>query len=99
MWENPAEYAVCKTCHNRLHKRFTNPFGWAAYKLHLKRGGQGSDLKTAKIAQEVRQAALTRASGKVVWLSPLRTFVVGNTWRESLTVDPVSLTAVWARPR
>jgi hypothetical protein len=26
-WENPAEYAVCKVCHGRLHKRFKNPTG------------------------------------------------------------------------
>ena len=57
-WEKPAEYAVCNTCHSRLHKRFKNPSAWAAYKLHAKRGGYGSDLKIPGIAREVRKAAL-----------------------------------------
>src|SRR5437016_2312493 len=44
-WERPAEFALCATCHGRLHKRFKNPLAWEAYKRHVKRGGWGSDLK------------------------------------------------------
>jgi hypothetical protein len=97
LWEKPAEYAVCNTCHSRLHKRFANPSGWEAYKRHVKRGGYGADLKTPKIAREVRHAALAR--GESPELPPLRPFAVTDLWWDALTTDPASLTAVWARPR
>lgn len=99
LWEKPAEYAVCKTCHGRLHKRFDAPFGWAAYKLHVKRGGYGSDLKIARIATELRQAALALERGETPVLAALRATEPEDLWWDSLTTAPASLTASWARPR
>jgi len=98
-WEPPAEYPVCKRCHGRLHQRFNDPFAWAAYKLHLKRGGHGADLQAGKTAREVKTAALALSRGESPQLSALRPFDGTGRWWDALTVDPDSLTAGWARPR
>ena len=99
-WEKPAEYAVCKTCHLRLHARFKDPSGWASYMLHVKRGGFGAELKnSAKIRSEVKRAALAIARGESPTLPVLRPFTARDLWWDALTVDPASLTAAWARPR
>ena len=98
-WEPPAEYPVCKTCHGRLHKRFNDPSGWAAYKLHLKRGGHGSDLKTPRMRDDVKRIALALARGESPALPTLRPPMATDLWWDSLTIDPASLTAVSARPR
>ena len=99
-WENPAEYAVCKVCHGRLHKRFKNPTGWSAYKSHVKRGGYGADLgHDPKLACEVRQLASSLEHGKEIALPLLRPFVVTDLWWDVMTVDPASLTSPSARPR
>lgn len=101
-WERPAEYALCKTCHGRLHKRFKSPFAWEAYKLHMRRGGYGSDLKSPPIARQVSQLAKALQRGVPFALAPLRQPrqpSASDAWWESLTIDPASLTAAWARPR
>lgn len=100
LWEKPAEYAVCKVCHSRLHKRFKNPSSWTAYKMHIKRGGWGSDLKQPSVARELRKLteALVQEKG-VQPLAMLRDVAEGERWWEQLTVDPASLTGSWARPR
>ena len=99
LWEPPAEYPVCRTCHGRLHKRFNNPFAWSAYKLHLKRGGFGADLKIGKIAREVTAAAVALSRGDPPQLPALRAFAGTDPWWDALTVNPDSLTGQWARPR
>ena len=102
LWEPPAEYGLCRTCHrSRLHKRFSSPLGWEAYKAHIRRGGYSSDLKQPGVAAEVRayQRALD-AGGPPPMLHALRfrESTLGAWW-EQLTTDPMSLTASWARPR
>jgi len=101
LWENPAEYAVCKTCHGRLHKRFNQPFKWAAYKAHVRRGGFGADTKVGKIANEIRRLAEAYSRGESFNLPPLpRTkTLTGLEWWEKLSVDPGSLTDPGTRPR
>jgi hypothetical protein len=100
IWENPAEYAICKTCHGRLHKRFKSPYAWAAYKAHIKRGGFGADLRNPKVGQEVKALALAIEQGlEQPVLAPLRSFSQTDLWWDSLTLDPASLTEAWARPR
>jgi len=105
LWESPAEYAVCKTCHGRLHKRFKSPHAWEAYKFHLRRGGYGSDLKGPRVAREILNLAKSLESvggGSSFSLSPLsppRQPSSPDAWWESLSVDPDALTATWARPR
>jgi hypothetical protein len=102
LWERPAEYALCKTCHGRLHKRFNFPHAWESYKQHMRRGGYGSDLKSPPIARQVSTLAKSLQSGTTSTLSPLpspRQPAPSDAWWESLTIDPESLTAAWARVR
>ena len=32
LWYEPAEYALCRVCHSRIHRRFRSPFAWEVYK-------------------------------------------------------------------
>ena len=102
LWERPAEYAVCKTCHGRLHKRFKSPHAWEAYKLHLRRGGYGSDLKSPPLARQISNLAKSLQSGSSSVLPQLplpRKPSSAIAWWEALSVDPEALTASWARQR
>jgi len=98
LWVPPAEYAVCRTCHARLHRRFKAPFAWEAYKLHVKRGGYGSDLKKPPIAREIARLAKAIEEGAPFQLGSLRPISTSDDWWDRLTTDPASLTALWARP-
>jgi hypothetical protein len=98
-WERPAEYALCSTCHARMHTRFKNCFAWNAYKLHIKRGGYGADLKKPSVAREVKKLTRALEAQESIELQVLRPFVQSDLWWDQLTVDPASKTAAWARPR
>jgi hypothetical protein len=99
LWERPAEYALCSTCHGRLHKRFKNAVAWNSYKLHIKRGGYSHDLKNPSIADEVRKLTHAAEVQEHFELQQLRPFVQGDLWWDKLSVDLASKTAGWARPR
>lgn len=99
LWERPAVYAVCQTCHGRLHKRFADPLGWASYKLHIHRGGFGSDLKIASIKRELLAAKAMLQNGTVLVLKVLRVKTASNDWWDQLSVDPATLADTKARPR
>jgi hypothetical protein len=101
LWDNPAEYAVCRTCHSRLHKRFSSPHAWLAYKMHIRRGGYGSDLKTEALATQVKKLAEALEAGVPFPLPPLPRdkVLTGTEWWEQLSVDPRMLTDPAARPR
>ena len=101
LWDNPAEYSVCKTCHGRLHKRFKSPHAWEAYKQHLRRGGYGSDLKTSAVAREISNLTKALEAGTAVSLLPLprNKGLTGAEWWERLSVDERTLTDPAARPR
>lgn len=86
-WERPAMFAVCRTCHGRLHKRFNAPWSWEAYKRHLRRGGYGSDLKRIpREARRVARLAKELQAGKAFPLEPLNSGRPKEIWWESL--DP-----------
>lgn len=70
-WYRPAVFALCSTCHGRVHKRFNAPHAWAAYKSHLRRGGVGSDLKHPPIAREIARFAKLIANGETCLLPRL----------------------------
>ena len=101
LWDNPAEYAVCKTCHNRIHRRFKAPAAWEAYRQHVRRGGYGSDLKVAGNAREI--ATLAKALTASIKAEALRILrprnLSGTEWWEQLSTDPRTLTDPAARPR
>lgn len=99
LWYQPAEYALCKTCHGRIHKRFTSPYAWQAYKLHLRRGGYGSDLKSPGVGRLVSRLAKSLADGQSIPLEPLRAYPPSDVWWENLTTDPAALTEPRARKR
>jgi len=73
--------------------------GWQAYKLHLKRGGYGTELKIPKFAREIKNAALALERGELPKMEPIRPLAGGDLWWDKLTTDPASLTGAWARPR
>jgi hypothetical protein len=100
LWERPAEYALCKTCHGRLHKRFKAPHAWEAYKVHVHRGGYGSDLKSPPVARQILNLAKSlQSSGSAFPLPPLRQPSSAEAWWDFLSIDPEALTAPWARAR
>jgi hypothetical protein len=98
LWVPPAVYALCKPCHSRIHKRFARPSFWKAYKLHLRRGGYGSDLKMGRIAREVSRLAKSIENGTPFEL-PLLRDRKSTEWWERLSIDPRTLTDPAARPR
>jgi hypothetical protein len=99
LWERPAEYAVCKTCHNRIHKRFRSPYGWEAYKRHVRRGGYGADLKSSASARELLHLAKALERGESFELEPLRATSDRNLWWELLVCDPKTQTDPASRPK
>jgi hypothetical protein len=99
LWERPAEYAVCKTCHRRIHSRFRSPRSWEAYKRHVRRGGYGADLKYSGRANEVTRLARALEHGESVDLETLRQAPTSGSWWEALNCDPKTLTGPASRPR
>jgi hypothetical protein len=100
-WRPPAMYSVCTYCHNRLHKRFTRPDLWDAFKAHVRRGGYAADLRDPEIAREFQGYRRARARGKPASLRRLRRYRKrpGTEWWARLSIDPRVLTARSARPR
>lgn len=69
-WVPPATHAVCKSCHNRIHARFSRPWRWEAYKAHVRRGGYGSEVGTRsgspKLCRELTTLQEALAKGRPV---------------------------------
>lgn len=86
-WERPWMFALCRTCHFRLHVRFRRPNGWLAYKMHLKRGGYGFELKFPEISYEVRWAELMVSLGEVPKLQHLRRRKNTSRWWDALALS------------
>jgi hypothetical protein len=99
LWERPAEYAVCRRCHNRIHSRFTYPMRWEAYKRHLRRGGYGSDLKNSAHSESVCRLAKELQQGPGFELEPMRQPSAPDAWWEKLKTDPATQTDPSSRPR
>ena len=86
-WTAPAAYVVCMACHrNKLHKRFSDPVKWEAYKEHVRRGGYASDLKQPDVAREFKAHVAARRAGGAVELHQLRPYPhkFGSQWWEKL---------------
>ena len=101
VWEPPAEYALCRTCHrDRLHKRFLKPDLWAAHKAHVRRGGYSSDVHKPEIVRELDAFRKAWRNGETIELRELRPRIMpADPWWERVTTDPNSLTSPAARPR
>ncbi|MBP8232999.1 MAG: hypothetical protein KAY22_11895 [Rhizorhabdus sp.] len=99
-FQPPESYPLCKPCHGRLHKRFNAPAGeWELFCLHLESGGYGSEFVKRLTLAERRDLSQHLASGEAVSLARVRPCSPGPHWWQTLTLDPESLEAPWARPR
>ena len=100
-WDPPAEYALCLTCHkNKLHKRFSNPSDWDAWKAHVRRGGRSSDLAKPEVVAELKKYKAARLQGAHYTLRQLRRrALTGAEWWERVRMDKKSLTDPKARVR
>lgn len=85
-WFRPAVYALCRTCHGRIHKRFNSPHSWDAYKWHLRRGGTASDLKQRTIASELSRISKAFADGTST-LDRLGVPAKPDAWWEQLATE------------
>lgn len=96
----PASFVICKTCHGRIHKRFNQPDEWRVFLKHLNSGGYGREF-TGKFSLSQRRAWIEAAkSGIDVSIPHQRPRkLTGVEWWQTLTLDPESLKAAWARPR
>lgn len=99
LWYQPAEYALCSTCHSRIHKRFKSPFAWEAYKMHLRRGGYGSDLKSLNVARILQKLDKMLEGGSSFFLEAMRPAPPSDIWWEDLVSEPATLTEATARKR
>lgn len=100
LWSPPAEFPLCRACHRtHIHKRFSNPLRWEAFKAHVS-GGYARDLKAPEVQREFKAFLHAAARGETIALRCLRDRALdGAEWWELLTCDPAALTSVSARPR
>ena len=99
-YQPPESYPLCKPCHSRLHKRFNAlPGEWDLFCLHLEAGGYGAEFVKFRSPHERRVLCRDIASGAKIALPRVREKAPGPYWWRSLTLDPDSLDAPWARPR
>jgi hypothetical protein len=99
-FQPPASYPLCKACHSRLHKRFNaEPGEWELFCLHLEAGGYGSEFVKRLTLAERRIVSQQLANGHSIKLENIRPRAPGSHWWRTLTLDPESLSAPWARPR
>lgn len=99
-FQPPEAYPLCKPCHARLHKRFNAlPGEWGLFCLHLEAGGYGSEFVQLRSLPERQALSEQIAAGHKVEQPVIRARSPGPYWWRSLTLDPESLLAPWARPR
>lgn len=83
-WFRPAVYALCATCHSRVHRRFAAPIAWECYKRHVRRGGYGSDLRVTHVSTELRKLADALKRGERYPLALMRSVVAKRQWWDRL---------------
>lgn len=96
-WDAPAVRMLCRACHrDKLHKRFRNPAGWEAFKVHVRRGGYSRDLRQPEVEREFRlfkAGKLRRSQLKRLRQRQLS----GNEWWEKLSTRKRTLKSRSAR--
>lgn len=99
----PASFIVCATCHSRLHKRFPDstgkPSDWLLFLAHLRSGGYGREFTKLYSLKKRRELQPKIEAGISVTLTSSHPRqLTGEEWWQTLTLDPESLIAAWARP-
>ena len=91
----PAGYPMCNACHQRLHNRFQHSASeWSIFLCHVQSGGYGREF-VGRFPLAIRNEPVPVAP-----LPQIRPRVLPvEAWWETLTLDPQSLEAPWARPR
>lgn len=97
----PQTYLLCKACHSRIHKRFNDSKeSWQLFLMHLRSGGYGAEFTQRYSVAQRREWQAALADGLPVEMPFIRNRKANaDTWWEQLTLDPISQTAAWARPR
>lgn len=96
----PATFIICPTCHSRLHKRFADKNGWKVYLEHIRGGGYGREF-TKLYSKRQRDLWKAQMEAKEPIVLPVirPRKLTDLEWWQSLTLDPESKVAAWARPR
>lgn len=99
-YEPPQTFPLCKPCHLRLHKRFNQPAEeWELFCRHVDAGGYGREF-VAMYPLASRRALMQKlVVGEPFEVPIIRERAPDDRWWRSLTLDPESLQAPWARPR
>ncbi|MDC8755369.1 hypothetical protein OIK40_12035 [Erythrobacter sp. sf7] len=99
-FEPPQTYPLCKSCHLRLHKRFNQPpEEWELFCRHVDAGGYGREFVATYPLARRKILMHKLADGEPFEVPAIRERKLGDQWWRSLTLDPESLQAPWARPR
>lgn len=97
----PQTYSLCRGCHWRIHRRFSEqPEEWAIWLAHVRAGGYGNEF-TQLYSPTNRLAWYAQIQeGHPVRMGKIRgRLMTDDNWWERLSLDPEILRAAWARPR
>lgn len=99
----PQTFVLCNVCHSRIHKRFPDKNGkasdWKVFLAHLRSGGYGREFTQYPRATRVAWQVQIEEGQTVTLQSEHKRQLTGMEWWQTLTLDPESLLAPWARPR
>jgi hypothetical protein len=96
----PASFALCATCHLRLHKRFNERADWLVFLAHIRAGGYGKEFTGLHSLAQRKTWQSQVTNSQPISLPAVRERTLdGSEWWQHLTLDPESLDAPWARPR
>ncbi len=99
-FQPPESYPMCRSCHSRIHKRFNAPDEeWELFCLHLEAGGFGNEFVPLYPKATRRSVIEQMRNGFIPKVDPIRPLDDRLRWWRSLTLNPESLEAPWARPR
>lgn len=103
LFRPPATFILCNVCHSRIHKRFPDkngkPSDWMVYLEHLRSGGYGREFVAHPRKQRLEWQAQIEAGKTIVVPSRRQRKLTGQEWWQTLSLDPESMDAPWARPR
>ena len=99
----PETFILCNVCHSRIHKRFPDKNGkasdWTVFLAHLSSGGYGREFTQYPRATRLAWQAQIEEGKSITLQSQHKRQLTGHEWWQTLTLDPESLLAPWARPR